>query len=200
MRLWPSSHGLNGQCPVLTISKKRVICENCNNTERKQSTHSSGGKPVPCLPWNPVIFVCPCSLPPQIHACYRKATFLLLECPILHPTTTRHSMEGSETWAQHCSSGNCRTPVTGMCFEDDRRTGPRSSYPGLPASYPLLLVFKVQRMGRTHTYIWFTLLHASVHVEKNLSWKKHPRDLGPGIDLIKPWVVFHPLWASVSMS
>ena len=86
-----------------------------------------------------------------------------------------------------------RTPVTGVCFEDGRRTGPISSFPCLPGSYPLLLVFKMQRMGGTHTYIWFTLLHASVHVEKSLSWKKHPRDSGPGAGLIKPWVVSHPL-------
>lgn len=62
-------------------------------------------------------------------------------------------MVGSEIHAQHCSSGNGRAPATNMCFEDERGTGPRFSFPCLPASYPLLLIFKMERMGGTNPHV-----------------------------------------------
>lgn len=103
--------------------------------------------------------------------CYSSA-------PPSTPPPRVRPMVGSEIHAQHCSSGNGRAPATNMCFEDERGTGPRFSYPCLPASYPLLLIFKWREWEKqTHTYIWFILLHTSVHGEKILSWKKTSRRL-----------------------
>ena len=75
--------------------------------ERNRSTHSSGEKSVHCIPWSPMMFVPPPSMPLQISyilgkqlSCYSNAALSPLSEPVaapstvparLHPTRTRQS-------------------------------------------------------------------------------------------------------------
>lgn len=101
-------------------------------------------------------------------------------------------MVGSEIHAPNTALQETAEHQPLMCALKMRGTGPRFSFPCLLLHTRCSLFLKWREWEeQTHTYIWFILLHTSVHGEKILSWKKkHPGDLGPGADLIKPWVVF----------
>ena len=78
------------------------------------------------------------------------------------PSSTHvRPMEGSGLWAQRWSSGNCRTPAL-MCALKMPGAGPRFSFPCLPASHLLLLIFKMERMGGSNPHI--RMVHFATYI------------------------------------